>query len=72
MPYVPNQLKDKKAQQVQAWFIGAGVVSGFVAFGAFSGGNGATGIWAVLVSAGLIWIGSKIKTSRSYNSSNYR
>ena len=68
---VPKKVRDRKAEQFQGWLIAAALGAGVISWLAFSNGAAETGFWSSLICGGTLFIASKIKTKRDYNSSNY-
>lgn len=63
MSRTPEQIENKAAKKVQGYFYWAGVISGFISYGAFDSGDNSAGLILALLAVSLIWGGSKIKTT---------
>jgi hypothetical protein len=62
MSRTPETIRNKKAEKTRDTLYGTGVVSGLLAWGAFSNGADGLGLLLGLGAAGLVYVGSKIKT----------
>lgn len=69
---LPRTIKDKKAEAVQGWFIFGGVGAGLISWVAFSNGAPETGFWSAVITVALLWIASKIKTTKNLKGGLYR
>lgn len=72
MPQVPDEIVDKKAVTVRNWFLGIGFLSGFICLGAILNENVGQAFWTGVIAALLIWIATKIKTTRKYRGGLYK
>ncbi len=71
MAHLPDEIEDKNAVKAKGWTIAIGVVSGLLSWGAFSNGDAEAGFWLALICAGLVFIGSKIKTTKKLGGGIY-
>lgn len=63
MSRTPEQIENKAAKKAQGYVYWAGVISGFVSYGAFDSGDNGAGLLFAMLAVALIWGGSKIKTT---------
>ena len=62
MSRTPEVIVNKTAVKIQEFFYGGGVIAGLISVGTFYNGETGAGFLAALITGGLFFIGSKIKT----------
>lgn len=72
MARVPDKIKNKSAENAQVTLFLIGVLCGVGSYFAFDSGNGESGFWMALICAGLLFIASKIKTTKDFKGGLYK
>jgi hypothetical protein len=64
MAYIKDEIEIPGRKKLQAWLFGIGAFLGFIAFCAAKNGDGQGMLVCGAIGAGLIFIGTKVKTKK--------